>query len=43
MRLRHKVCEHEWEYKGKNPYKAPCPKCGGSVRINTSTVLDESK
>ncbi len=24
---------YEWEYKGTNPFYAPCPRCRGSVKL----------
>ena len=24
---------YEWEYKGANPFYAPCPRCRGSVKL----------
>ena len=25
---------YEWEYKGENPFYAPCPRCRSSVKLN---------
>lgn len=40
MKCKHKRCiesnegkPYEWEYKGKNPFYAPCPRCRSSVKI----------
>jgi len=33
MELRCNKCKHKWNYKGKNPYYAPCPYCYGRVKV----------
>lgn len=29
-----KVCLNEWDYKGKSPFYATCPRCYNKVRLN---------
>lgn len=32
-------CSHDWYYKGKNKYVAPCPHCRTYVTIKKSRIL----
>ena len=34
MELTCKRCKNQWSYKGRNDYRATCPKCGSSVIFN---------
>ena len=33
MKLKCKICKHNWEYKGKNKVLATCPDCHNKVKI----------
>lgn len=35
MKLKCKKCGYEWEYRGKNPYYATCPRCLKKVKIRS--------
>jgi hypothetical protein len=32
---------YEWNYKGENPFYAPCPRCKGSVKLNNEEKNDK--
>ncbi len=35
-----KRCQYKWEYKGKSPFYATCPRCLQKVRIKTKEELN---
>jgi len=41
MELLCQRCQHQWDYKGTNPYYATCPYCKTKVRVLKSVVADE--
>jgi hypothetical protein len=41
--LRCKKCLRQWEYKGKSPYYATCPRCYNKVRIVPLKVFYSNK
>jgi len=36
MKCNNKLCNHEWEYKGKAEFYTCCPKCKYNVKLNRS-------
>ena len=34
-------CDHNWEYKGINPYICSCPFCHTSVRVRKSSLTQQ--
>ncbi len=37
MKLKCKKCEYAWDYGGKNPYYATCPRCLRKVKVDEKT------
>lgn len=34
LQCKNKKCKYRWQYKGKSPFYATCPRCKSSVKIN---------
>ena len=43
MKCYHKDCGYEWDYNGKAPFYATCPRCLRKVKITRARVNDEFK
>ena len=39
VKLRCPNCRYVWEYRGRNPYYATCPRCSTKMRENGYRVL----
>ena len=40
-KLKCQRCEHEWTYKGSNPYICTCPYCRTAVTVNKKKIFLE--
>jgi late competence protein required for DNA uptake (superfamily II DNA/RNA helicase) len=40
-KLKCQRCEHEWTYKGSNPYICTCPYCRTTVTVNKKKIFLE--
>ncbi len=41
MKCYHKDCLYEWDYNGKAPFYATCPRCMRKVKITRARVEQE--
>ncbi len=38
IKCSNKKCEYQWDYNGKNPFYACCPRCRSSINIEKNKV-----
>jgi hypothetical protein len=43
MKCKNSECGYEWDYKGKAPFWATCPRCLNKVKIESQIISSRAK